>query len=102
MDTITLKEMIDTMDKGEIFSIAWRTYDHRKQEGGMYSELPQAVKYGTSPGEATANNTTSSPGLRKDPNHYANSTRNLKSLEDGSIKKVHLRLIILFNSKVVM
>ena len=102
LETITLKEVIQCFDRGDVFTIGFRTFDKRKNEGGEYVEIPQACKYGTGPGTTREGNTTSPRELVKDPQHYANSTRNLKCLEDGRIIKVHLRLIFFFNSKVVM
>jgi len=42
----------------------------------------------------------SEPGLKKDPRHWVNATRNIL-LENGEIRKVHIRLIIEFNNQKV-
>ncbi|MBT0607641.1 hypothetical protein [Aequorivita echinoideorum] len=39
--------------------------------------------------------------FKKSPNHFKNKTRNIR-LEDGSIKKIHIKHIIRFNGKTVI
>lgn len=39
--------------------------------------------------------------LKKSPNHFKNKTRNLR-LEDGSVKKIHIKAIIRFNGKTTI
>jgi hypothetical protein len=36
LDTVTLKEVLSTMDTGAIFSIGIRTYDKKKETGGEW------------------------------------------------------------------
>lgn len=101
MDTITLKEVIERMDKGEIFSIAFISFNKRENTGGEWIAFEQAYKSKFQ--TATSHtNTTSQTTIRKDPKHFDNSTRNLVVLPEGNIVKVHLRLIRRFNSKVVL
>ena len=103
-ETITLKQMIEEMDKGTIFSIAFRTCNLQKHTGGEYIFFDKCVKHN--------HQTPSQLKKRKDsgqvkqevfrnPNHFENFTRNIKRLSSGALIKVHVRLIRRFNGKIV-
>ena len=92
--------MLDSMDAGEAFSIGFRTCDKRKQTGGEWIEFPTAVKQNYQFG--TASETPHEKTYKRNPNHYKNSTRNIRVMPDGNIVTVHIRLIRRFNSKTVM
>jgi len=102
-DTITLKEMLESMDRGDKFKIGFRTYDYKKDEGGEWIEFDNCVKHnqlikGESSRRELANRTSS----KRNPNHFVNSTRNIKRLDNGNLFKVHIRLIRKFNDKTVI
>lgn len=90
------------MDAGEVFSIGFRTCNITQQTGGEWIEYPIAVKQQHHFGESTKMVAAEKPAYKKDPKHYENSTRNIRILPDGEIRKVHLRLIRRFNSKTVL
>jgi hypothetical protein len=103
METITLKEMIDSMDAGEKFSLGVRTFNKREDTGGEYISYDECYKSKLEmnrPAKVTQPQHFA-PSFKKDPRHYENSTRNIVVLPEGNIVKVHLRLIRRFNSKVV-
>ena len=89
------------MDRGETFSIGFRTCNRSKNTGGEWIEYEQARKL-VSPHSGKRHQHTSSPReLSKKPNHFENSTRNIVVLPHGDIVKVHLRLIRMFNNQLV-
>jgi hypothetical protein len=105
MDTISLKQLIDWMDMGQEFSIAFVTLNKKERTGGQWIELPKCQKHNyltaeqrrlqkrTQPTEQLAN---------RNPNHFQNSTRNIRVIGKGDIIKIHLRLIRRFNGKIVV
>lgn len=90
------------MDSGEVFSIGFRTCDRTKKTGGEYIEIATAIKQQYQFNNRNQVQPASTPVYKKDPKHYENSTRNIRILPNGEIRKVHLRLIRRFNSKTVM
>ncbi len=102
IETISLKEVLNYLDSGMIFSMGWRTYNHSKKEGGEWRELFQAVKYGATPPGGRTSTEQAPRELVRNPQHFLNSTRNIKDMETGEIKKIHIRLIMQFNQKTVM
>lgn len=103
METITLKQVIEHYDSGAAFSFAFVTCDQNRKTGGEWIEIGEAVKhsYMTSKEQAKLSHAQPAPELSKNPNHYANSTLNVR-LENGLIRKVHVRLIRKFNRKTVL
>jgi hypothetical protein len=90
------------MDRGDVFSIGFRSCNLKKNTGGEWLEFPQCKKY-MAKSRAEQYAESHNPNLqRKDPKHYENSTRNLVILPSGEIIKVHLRLILLFDFKTVI
>jgi len=102
--TITLAEVIDKMDAGDVFSIRFVTCDHKKDSGGELVDIYKAVKNGSVKKEHRVQSSLQpvSRLLLKDPNHFENSTRNIKILNNGEIRKLHIRLIRRFNGRVVL
>jgi hypothetical protein len=102
LNSITLQEVIEAMDSGTVFSIGFRTCNQKKNTGGEWLEFPQCKKF-VAKTKAEQSAESHNPNFqRKDPKHYENSTRNLIILPSGEIVKVHLRLILLFDSKTVI
>jgi hypothetical protein len=102
LNTISLAEVLTAMDSGEPFSIGFRTCNVKKGTGGEWIEFPQCKKYkAKTKAEQYAEAHTPNKG-RRDPKHFENSTRNIVVIPSGEIVKIHLRLIILFNSKTVI
>jgi hypothetical protein len=108
LSTIMLNEVLRTLDSGAVVSLAFRTWDARRNRGGEYVEFEacrihnhqthaerlaerRAVKYASV--EARGH---------KNPQHFKNSTRNLVVMPSGEIRKLHIRLIRKFNGKTVL
>jgi hypothetical protein len=104
LDTVTLKEVLSTMDTGAFFSIGFRTYDKKKETGGEWIGLPECVKhdYLTATERLELKRKGKKQELRRDPKHFENSTRNIKVISNGKIIKLHIRLIRKFNNKTVL
>jgi len=103
MESISLQKVIEIMDGKQPFSIAFVTADSKKDSGGEWIYIPKAWKheFATRKEIAAAQNAAPrSDMVRKNPNHYQNSTRNLR-LPNGEIRKVHVRLITQFNNQIV-
>ena len=101
--TITLQQVLFQMDSGNPFSISFVTADNKKNEGGEWIDIAQAYKHEfvtrRQMNEAQKYQPKSNV-LSKNPNHYANSTRNIR-LPNGEIRKLHIRLITKFNNQIV-
>lgn len=102
--TIPLKDVLESMDAGNDFSMAWVTSDDKRDTGGEWIEVKQARKHDwTTPQEARRLERAQPKDLRvkRNPHHYENSTRNI-IMPNGEIRKVAIRLIRRFNGMVVM
>jgi hypothetical protein len=102
-DTITLKEVLQRMDSGERFSIAFVTADKHKNKGGEWIEITQCWKGFERTEQQRKKSAKTQPKtvIMKNPNHFENSTRNI-CLPNGEMRKVHIRLIRRFNNKVII
>lgn len=102
VETITLREVLDWMDTGAPFSLAFVTSDDKRKSGGEWITVKNACKYQAFTREEQERLDKAQPkaGILKNPNHYENSTRNIE-LKNNEIRKVHIRLIRRFNGKIV-
>ena len=103
MQSITLQQVVQHMDSGNPFSIAFVTADAKKKTGGEWVTIPEAVKHEFATRKEMAAIARAAPKtqmVHKNPNHYQNSTRNIR-LPNAEIRKVHLRLITVFNNLMV-
>lgn len=94
------------MDSGEPFSMTFVAADRRRGTGGDIVSVKNWVKVSKTPdGVVPASKKKrilSQIILAKNPNHYENKTRNIRNLRKlKQIRKVHIRLIVLFNGKKV-
>ena len=102
-DTILFKEMITYMDSGQPFSMSFVTYDKKRKRGGEWINIKSAVKL-MAPEKQQKAIEAAQPTftmVSKNPKHFENSTRNIK-LQNGSVRKIHIRLVRLFNNKKVI
>lgn len=102
-DTILFKNMITYIDSGQPFSLSFVTYDHKRKKGGEWINVKSAVKL-MAPEKQQKAIDAAQPSftmVSRNPNHFENSTRNIK-LQNGSIRKIHIRLVRLFNNKKVI
>lgn len=90
------------MDRGEIFSIGFRTCDKKLDTGGEWIEIDQAAKYNHLTAAERLSEVHKKTPFLKNPQHYKNSTRNIRVFANGRIIKVHIRLIRVFNGKTVL
>lgn len=107
MDTgvIFLKDVLADMIKGEPFSMTFVTYDGKRKRMGDIIEVEKAsctwredtkkdkVKVAADPIEK--------PVRTRQPNHWENATRNIL-INGTQIRKVHIRLITMYNNKTVI
>lgn len=101
-DFIQLGEVIHRMDSGERFSIRIVQADVKRGRGGKLVDYVNCFKEGTGKKSTPAPAIASTPGSAKFPNHFDNSTRNIRIMGTRDIRKVHLRLITRFNGKRVI
>lgn len=92
------------MDSGQLFSIRFITADQRLKSGGEWRQYEHVQKH-VQPVAASSHKATKTSTelgfMAKHPNHFENSTRNIRK-PNGDIRKVHLRLIRAFNGRVVL
>jgi hypothetical protein len=100
---ITLKEVLDHLDSGQEFSMMVITCNEKKQTGGEELWIDKAEKHLPLNHRQRAALKKQQPSslLKKNPNHYDNSTRNLR-MPNGDLVKIHIRLIRIFNGKTVL
>jgi len=109
---IRLSEVLDLMDqigddgKPRPFQMKFIKADRTRGTGGEILELLQGRKVvskdkqGNPVFDLRPKVQPSASTLKKDPRHWVNATRNI-ILENGEIRKVHIRLIIEFNHQKV-
>jgi hypothetical protein len=102
VQSITLQEVLDFMDTGDSFSIAFVTDDEKRGTGGEWIEVKNTFKHEwvSKTERAKLDKAQPQQEVRRNPNHYEHSTRNI-SLANGEIRKVNIRLIRRFNGKTV-
>lgn len=109
-ETISLKDALVIIDKKDKegnaypFDITFRSLNRNSKTGGKLYEYKQVKKLITKKSSST---TASIKAVQsgvietRNPNHFFNRTRNLE-LQNGDIKKIHIRLIISINGKKVI
>lgn len=102
-DSILFKDMIAYIDSGQPFSLSFVTYDKKRDTGGEWINVKSAVKFMSKPAQQKSIDAAqpSFTSVSRNPKHFENATRNIK-LKNGVIRKVHIRLIRLFNNKKVI
>lgn len=96
--------MCRQMDLPSDFSLMVITADRHKNTGGEELFIPRAWKHTAlshKQQQALDAAQKKETVFRRNPNHYENSTRNLK-LPNGEIRKIHIRLVRLFNNQTVL
>lgn len=97
---ISLAEVMERMDKGEVFSLRFVTCNRIKKSGGKLMEVRKGQKVGKYGVRMVEKYTTGKSGrrvLKKNPDHYSNFTRNIVDLSSNKTIKIHCRLITRFN-----
>ncbi|WP_400194054.1 hypothetical protein [Hymenobacter sp. B81] len=95
-------------------SVRYVTCDRRRKTGGEFRELKaarlgrgQRTESRTLRAATPAENTAAGADVRpvpvpKNPNHYANATRNLVDTRTGELVKVHIYLIVAVQGRKVI
>jgi hypothetical protein len=98
---ISLEQVIEKMETGEIFSISFVTHDKIRKTGGQLITLEKARKVGFK-GEKAERFTQNKKGvkvLRKNPHHFSHFTKNIQDMKTRKVIKIHCRLIVSFNGE---
>lgn len=100
---ISIKEMILHMNSNKPFSIVYVTWDKSKGAGGSVKEVQIAYKHYSSSKRSDSSSSVIINDAMKNPNHYSNSTMNIKiqGQQGIDIRKVHVQLIRRFNGAIV-
>ena len=96
-----LKEMkkLDSNNNPIAFSIAYRTFNKQNKSGGKLVIVQKAVSMNPPKVKGKVRLSQNTPF--KNPNHYTNKTRNIKTAE--GIKKINILFIDTFNGyKVIL
>ncbi len=96
--------MMAYYNTGKQFSMVYVTYDHKKGAGGVVKDVALATKHYKKPTQGKAvTSTYVATDTSKNPNHFSNSTINIKIPAAGQalIRKVHVQLIRRFNGAIV-
>lgn len=103
MDHIPFEEALKIIESGDVVSLKYVTYDHKRKTGGEIRILEQGMITTPKRNRVKTNTNASST---KAQNHYKSFTRNFFVCIDGertaSIKKIHLNFILELNGKKVM
>lgn len=100
-DALRMMDRLDHKNRPIPFSLSFVTADRRRNTGGEIMSISGAIlsKHNTILPKYVR--TVDGFGGSKSPRHYENATRNVQS-PDGSITKVHIRLITTFNGQKII
>lgn len=106
-ETIGIKEMMQHINSGHPFAIRYTTWNEQTGRGGDEKFIMNAQRlFGEDAkhNESISNNIGNLVAATKNPNHYANSTFNVRVIAAGrsDIRKVHVQLVTQFNGKTVV
>ncbi len=105
-EVLTQMDQIGPDGKPSKFQIRFVTADRSLGTGGDIIEISNGRKcvglnkVGSPVFDLRSKKPSTESRIKKDPHHWVNSTRNIL-LENGKIRKVHIRLIIEFNKQKV-
>ena len=99
---IAIIDRVDKEGNALPFDIAFRTLQRNSKTGGRFIFYKQVKKYRPKKHEITKASllasVQSASSIRRNPNHKKNRTR-LLELQNGELKKIHIRLIDSVNGK---
>ena len=105
---ILLSEAINEMrklsneDPNNSFRISFFKYDEKLQTGGELKVLENCRLLVSTEKKNNSPSKNSKPDeYKKSPNHYLNSTINMRDMKTGRLIKVHTRLIKRFNDQQI-
>ncbi len=94
---------VDATGRNIPFDISFRTLQRNSKTGGVLYEYKQVVrfqkKYTKNPNFLKIVQSTEK--RKRNPHHFANRTINVE-LQNGDIRTIHIRLIIMVNGKKVI
>jgi len=112
MKTITMKEMLETMESGNPFSVSFVTFDRQRKTGGKVRQIKQAILNKHIQKDSSSTDEQPKPQKKervresRNPHHFENSTRSIRILVNGcktsTVKKLHIFLVLKFNDKKLM
>lgn len=107
---ISFDEVIKTIDRVDKdgrpypFDISFRTLQKNSKSGGRLVTYKGVKKYvpkkSNQSKAALVKSIEYLPGVKRNPNHFENRTRNLE-FQNGEIKKIKIRHIITLNGKTM-
>lgn len=110
-ETISLNDALEIIDRQDKqgksipFDLTFRSLQRNSKSGGKLYEYNQVKKYRKEKFKhseaALKTSAETSVRFKKEPNHFENRTRNLE-LQNGDIKKIHIRLMISINGKQIV
>lgn len=113
----TIRDILDYMESGQVFSITAVAYDRKRKKGGSLKEYPEAVLLHVADQVEVARETgrplttmeatrLKMENIRRSPRHGTHFTRNIRILQQGEptgiVEKIHVPLIIRFNGCAVV
>lgn len=104
---LDLKEALDHLDTGQWCALVYVSYDEKRGRAGEIIRMNRCrVLTGNpehaTPGAArTGSNALPPSSERRNPEHNAHFTRNVK-LANGKIRKLHIRILFAVNGKQVL
>lgn len=103
-EVIAIIDRVDKEGRPFPFDISFRTIQRNSKTGGKlitYKGVKKYVPRKFQKSKASqVKDVQELPGIKRNPNHFENRTRNLE-LQNGEIKKVKIRHIISLNGKIM-
>lgn len=100
--TITRQDVLTAIDEGRVCDIMVCTCDRKRGTGGELVTFPNAVKHISQQLSGVGKKQMDDIRKTTNPNHHDHFTRNMYLMTTREIKKVHIRLITMFNGKRVI
>lgn len=104
-DAMAIIDRVDSAGEAICFDITFRSLQRNSKTGGKLYEYKGVKKYISKKVDLSKKSllkvASTTASVKRNPNHFSNRTRNLE-LQNGDIKKVHVRLIITINGKKVI
>lgn len=111
MSTISFSECLEIINRKDklgnpvAFTLDFFTLNRNSKKGGLIKRYKNAKLLAFKKGLNNLNSLTIQANAKdryeRNPKHFLNRTRNIE-LENGSIKKIHIRLIDSINGKKVL
>lgn len=108
----TIRDILDYMESGQVFSLTCVAYDRKRKRGGALKEYPEAVLLHIAdevevaqdagrPLTSMEKTRMKIENVRRSPRHGTHFTRNIRILQQGVptgiVEKIHVPLIVKFN-----